>query len=86
MRKNIVARLFSVHNIIGLSGHRQVRLMRLHFKIYKNVVIGFPSAFCYFILLQSQFLTDLLHSSERDFKDRLDSTQWNALQLLQSVS
>ena len=37
-------------------------------------------------LSQSQFLTDLLCSSECDFKDRLDSPKLTARQLLQSIS
>ena len=37
-------------------------------------------------LSQSQFLTYLLCSSERDFIDRLDSPKQTAWQLLQSIS
>ena len=34
IRKNAVARLFSVHNIISLFRHEQVCLMRLRFERY----------------------------------------------------
>ena len=53
--------------------------------IAAKAVVRFPTVFCNFILITILIPDKLLCSSERDFKNRLDSQMQTASQWLQSI-
>ena len=95
--KNIFTCLFSVHNIIRLSCHEQVRFMKLHFERYffhhgsddqtSNILVHDAIILLYYILVYLGHLSNLRKLepiSEPVSRQQMTSLLWDHMNLVKS--